>query len=423
MEDFYFENEFKNREKEKLIEYLDRNAVFRSKAKSISEDTKRIYQYFDDILYEYYARIIGYDERYYNSIKQKIENFKEQLTDEKIFEMYSNYKFSPEEMEYIKLVEISNTWRGYKDFDVRANYAITDILLRAKIIEEFGESSLEVFRDIITRSELFKSNQYRETVSHYMKLLSDKPYEEDIHIRLENEIEKQVEYYFNQAINCGGYALKIDQPVFPTYQENFSQSVSTILNKFPFVRLLGDTLLEDDEYLVIYKAPKGKNTGHHFIRVDDDATVREKDGNGEPRIFENWGNLEDSPEAIFAVKKEHKMFGYENEEVNKENNGLDFEESVTKAIKEKNNSFSYHNHEFFLKKSKEDEIFVTDIDGKIVAEVIVGENECLVEVHESEKSYVENTNGGIIPIIQNGKLINFEQFKRKNIGSVNFDER
>lgn len=26
-----------------------------------------------------------------------------------------------------------------------------------------------------------KSNQYRETVSHYMKLLSDKPYEEDIH--------------------------------------------------------------------------------------------------------------------------------------------------------------------------------------------------------------------------------------------------
>lgn len=71
MEDFYFEKELKNREKEKLIEYLDRNSVFRSKAKSISEDTKRIYQYFDDILYEYYARIIGYNERHYNIISQK----------------------------------------------------------------------------------------------------------------------------------------------------------------------------------------------------------------------------------------------------------------------------------------------------------------------------------------------------------------
>lgn len=199
--------------------------------------------------------------------------------------------------------------------------------------------------------------------------------------------------------------------------------MSSILEKFSFVRLLGDKPLEDDEYLVIYRVPKGKNTGHHFIRVDSDAIVREKDGNGEPRIFENWGNLEDGMEALFAVKKEHKMFEYNSEEVNYNNKGLDFEESVTKAIREKQNMFSYHNHSFCLKKSKQDEVFVTTIDGQIVAYVVVDENDCLVEIIESKKRYVENTSGAIILIICNGKLINFDQFKSKSIDTIDDGER
>ena len=128
--------------------------------------------------------------------------------------------------------------------------------------------------------------------------------------------------------------MKIDGCVYPNYQDSFDKSVSGIIETFPFVRLLGDTKLEDDEYLVIYRAPKGKNTGHHFVRVDSDGAVREKDANGSKRRFESWGNLDnyDIEQAIFAVKKEHKMFGYESEEC-RIKKALNFEETVEKAIR------------------------------------------------------------------------------------------
>lgn len=77
--------------------------------------------------------------------------------------------------------------------------------------------------------------------------------------------------------------------------------------------------------------------------------------------------------------------------------------------------FSYHNHSFCMKKSKQDEVFVTTIEGQIVAYVIIDENDCLVEIIESQKRYVENFSGAINPIICNGKLMNFEQFKSRNI--------
>lgn len=422
MEDLYFENELRNKERENVKRRLEEYRVYFNSKDEISETTKQVFQNFEDVLDIYYSRIFG-DTKDYNEIYEMTEKFKQRLTDDELSAMYNKHKFSQEEIEYIELVQISSTWRGYHSFNnVDAKYAIIDILLRTMIIEQFGEESLQTFRNII-QNELPKTERYRKMVDHYMQLLSDNPYGENIHAELENSIEKATSYYFNQAINCGGYALKIDQCVFPTNQENFSQSVSSILEKFSFIRLLGDKPLEDEEYLVIYRAPQGKNTGHHFIRVDSDAIVREKDANGEPRIFENWGNLSESMEALFAVKKEHKMFGYDSEDINYNNKGLDFEESVAQAIKEKQNSFSYHNHSFCLKKSKQDEIFVTTIDGEIVADVVVDENECLVEIIESKRDYVENTSGGIEPIICNGKLINFEQFKAKNRNAVDDSER
>lgn len=272
----------------------------------ISETTKHVFQNFEDVLDFYYFKMFG-NNKDYNKIYEMTEEFKQQLTDEQLLEMYNEHNFSQEEIEYIKLVQISSTWRGYNSFDVGAKYAIIDILLRTKIIEQFGEESLQDFRNII-QNELPKTEKNRKTIEHFMQLLSDNPYGDNIHAELEKSIEEKACYGFNQRINCGGYALEIDKCVFPTCQENFSQSVSSILEKFSFVRLLGDKPLEEDEYLVIYRAPKGKNTGHHFIRVDSNAIVKEKEGCGEPRIFENWGDLEDGMEALFAVKKEHKMF-------------------------------------------------------------------------------------------------------------------
>lgn len=421
MEDLYFEKELRNREKEKVKRRLEQYSVYFQAGDKMSETTRQVFQNFDEVLDTYYSKKYG-NTKNYDEIYEMVEAFKSQLTDDELSAMYHQHKFSQEEMDYIKLVQISSTWRGEHQFNIGAQYAIIDILLREKIIEQFGEDAFIEFREIL-QNELPKTEAYRKMTKHYMQLLSDNPYGENLHAELEEYIEKETTYWFNEIINCGGYALKVDTSVYPTYQDNFSQSISSILDKFPFVRLLGDKLLEEDEYLVIYRAPQGKNTGHHFIRVDSDGVVREKDANEEPRIFQNWKNLEEAKEALFAVKKEHKMFGYDANDVNHNNKGLDFEESVSQAIKEKQNMFSYHDHSFCLKKSKQDEIFVTTTDGEIAANVLFDENECLVEIMAGKKEYIENISGILKPIIRNGKLINFEQFRTKNLDGIEEEGR
>lgn len=422
MEDSYFEEELIKREKIEIIENLRNYVVNFRLGDIISETTKSIYQKFDDIIYIYYEKKFG-NSKNYNEIDEMIENFKNQLTDNKLIEAYNTYEFSSEEIEYIKLVEISSTWKGKHSFDVTAKYAIIEILLKAKIIEEFGAEAIQTFIDIM-QNELSQSPKYAGTIKQYMQLFSDNPYGDNIHNKLEHNIDEKAKQRFNDKINCGGYALKIDQCIYPTNQNNFSKSISSILDRFPFVRLLGDKKLEDDEYLVIYRAPEGKNSGHHFIRVDDDAMVKEKDGNGQPRVFQNWGNLTNATEALFAVKKDHKMFGYNSREINYNyKKGLNFEESVAKAISEKNNSFSYHNHNFSLKKSKDDEIIIISDNGEIIAEVVADESECLVEVQEDKKKYVENFSCDISPIICNGKLINFQDFKQNRLRTNELEGR
>ncbi len=415
MDDLYFENELRNKKRKDIIKRLDEYREELGTKNEIYGCVTDVFQNFDDVLDIYYSKVFN-ESKDYEEIYQMIEAFKNQFTSENIVAMYNKHNFSHDEIEYINLIQLSSRWRGEYVLNCGGKYAVTDILIRAKIIEQFGEESLQVFRDIIqnefSASKLIYS---KEMIEHYMQLLSDNPYGENIHEKFEKELEEKTKYYFNQAINCGGYALKIDQCVFPTNKKNFSQAVSSLLEKFPFIRLLGDKLLEDDEYLVIYRSYKGKNDGHHFIRVDSDATVREKDGAGEPRIFENWKIPENEEEALFAVKKEHKMFGYTSTDVNYNHNGMDFEEEVAKAIREKQNSFSYHNHSFCMKKSKQDEVFVTTTDGKIVADVVVDGSDCLVEVLESQNNYVENTYGPTKPIIRDGKLINFDKFKAKEI--------
>lgn len=416
MEDLYFENELMNEEINNVKGSLEDYKVHFNLNGNISEIIKLFFQNFEDVLDLYYSKMYG-NNKSYNEIYEMTEAFKKQLTDDELLKMYNEHSFTQEEEEYIKLMQISSPLNRNS-----ANFAITDILLRVKIVEQFGEKALQDFREII-KNEAPKTVKNRKMLEHYMQLLSDNPYGENIHKKLEDIIKEEACRFFNKRINCGGYALKIDQWFYPTEQSNFSKSVSSILEKFPFVRLLGDKLLEDDEYLVIYRAPKGENTGHHFIRVDSDAIVREKNGDEEPRIFKDWGNLKDCEEALFAVKKEHKMFGYNSEEINYNHEGLDFNESVAKAISEQQNLFSYHNHSFCLKKSKQEEVFVTTTDGHIVAYVVADKDDCLVEVIESEKKYVENTSGAINPIINNGRLINYEQFKSKSRDTSCYDER
>lgn len=406
MDDLYFERELRERTRSKYIESVKLREPFWGSEDEISGTTREVLGQFDYMLDSYYCRKYG-DTIDYKEIYKLVEKFKEKLTDNSLMKMYKEKEFSEEEMDYIYLTESSSKWRDIPYVSGGAKYAAIEILLRDLIIREFGEDELPVFIDI-AQNEM--PSCYRSTSQHFIQLLSDKPYGENIHEKLEEQIEKQTDYYFNQKINCGGYSMKIDECIFPT-QDNFSASVSYVLEHLNFVRLLGDKGLQDDEYLVMYRAPKGKATGHHFVRVDSDGTVREKNGCEPTKIFEDWGNLATCPEALFAVKKDHKMFGYSTYDINFRGDSLDFGGAVAQAFRERNNNFSYHCHDFQLKKSKGGLIYVTTTSGEIVAEAMVDENDCEVEILEDKYDYVENVSNGIKPIIIDGKLVNFDKFK------------
>lgn len=226
----------------------------------------------------------------------------------------------------------------------------------------------------------------------------------------------------NKRMNCGGYALEIDGGFLPN-GDSLSGYVSAILDRYSFVRLLGDTPLQDDEYLVFYRyidyeKNNGQNKGHHFIKVNDDGLVVEKFGSETPQIFKGWDErYANSPEVTFAVKKDH------DNEINNDidsgfnwlrlHKGLDFEGSALQSILKKSNQFEYHGHKFNLKKTAEKELFVTDEKGVVVAEVRVEGENIAVGIREGKEDYVENFSGPVKPIIENGRLVNLDEFKKE----------
>lgn len=118
------------------------------------------------------------------------------------------------------------------------------------------------------------------------------------------------------------------------------------------------------------------------------------------------------------------MFGYKNDDINVDyKKGLDFEETVAEAINEKKNDFSYHNHNFHLKKSKQDEIIVISDNDEFIAQVVADESDCLVEVSKNKEKYVSNTSSNATPIIKNGKLVNLEDLKKIKTRPESFEGR
>lgn len=209
-----------------------------------------------------------------------------------------------------------------------------------------------------------------------------------------------IDTLFNQRINCGGYALKVDTCVF-SKNGSFEKAVSSILDTFPFARLLGDSNLLDDEYLFLYR--KGENKGHHFIRVEDNGTVTEKYEANSPQIFNGWGNLSASPEAVFAVKKEHNIEFPEGTIMIPLESSMDFEETVLNAIKNKQNSFSYHNHNYNFKKSDNDFIYICS-NSTVIAKMLLDNKSFDIEIEPDKKDFVSNTKPSTPIVIENGVL-------------------
>lgn len=79
-------------------------------------------------------------------------------------------------------------------------------------------------------------------------------------------ITKKFEDRFLKEFNCGGYALEVFDWV-DCSDKNHDVTVDRVLLN-PDVRLLGDTELKDDEYLVVLDA-----TTYHFIKQKDNKWV------------------------------------------------------------------------------------------------------------------------------------------------------
>ena len=402
MYDYYFEKEFRRIKRAGYCEYLEetyKNTLERIRLDGVVKHRESVYNllsfldiYFEDKYPDGSSEL--YDNEY--------DRFCEAFSKENMIEFAKRYQFTEDEINYIKSNICNGNFDGYEK--------ASEVFFIAKLIDYFG---IDVLKDLLNRrQDLFKKNNV--SIQKYSQLFSDRPYGEDIKTKLDDAIDKKVDWYVNDGINCGGYALKIDYPVFPC-GNNFSQMVTRVLDEFPFTRLLGETDLKDDEYLVIYRARKEGGFGHHFIRVDDDGIVREKDGAKPYKIFEGWNNWleeDDVCEAFFAVKKDHKMFGVERKPDSKLKL-LDFSQTVGIAIEEKSNEFSYHNHVFRFKKSEDGEIIVIDEKGKFIADVVAEDGQCLVEVSDDKMDYVENVKSRVKPIIENGVLINFDEFKER----------
>ena len=385
IEDESFEKEFIKRLRLRTEENVKECFIRFTQGDNVSGVAREELQGIEDLLYEYY--ISEFEESHewsqlsneekWNILDEKVNNFYQNFTDSKLKEIYENINFTEEENKYMQLKKM----RCIEE-QTSAKNALVEIIIRRKLLEMFGKEEISKMLRIISEKSF-------EGKRHIIQLMSDNPFGKNVIERWEKEIDERVQYLFKDNINCGGYALKIDQCFLTPessstiFVEEDSQVISSYLEKFPFIRLLGNTKLEDDEYIVIYRTEAGHAAdGRHFIRVEKDGTITEKDGNSPVRKFKEWTpafqNEEKIIEVVFAVKEKHRMFGYTYEDVNKNCNGKNFEQTVEQAIKEKRNSFTYHCKEYALKKDKEGNIVVCSEEGEksvIVADVLLDDKE------------------------------------------------
>lgn len=395
-----FEEKFKNKIREKIIKQIEENfkICWDNFDKLGEEYLKDILQ---DILREIRSFINFYNEKI--SDKSKQIHFEDDITLDSIMELKRKVTVSEEEKEYIEYENETDPYRRkYED-------AIIEVLIKRILLEKTNILDLKSVEEL---GEEVSGNRFGERYLHIKSLISGELFEKskDEFLKM---VSDKVEENFNFSINCGGYALEVDTCIFPLENDgnNFERSVSSILELFPFVRLVEDREVGEDEYLVLFRASKN---GHHFIKQVDDGTFVEKEGGNPPKKFEGWSEtFEDSPVAVFAVKKEHDMeyFDKYKSVIIPIKSSKDFEQTVIQALQDKQNTFEYHNHKYQFKKSNEGIIYICSGE-KIVAQVLIDEKDYDIEIEEEYRGYISNTKPAEISI---GTNDNTQRIEENNI--------
>lgn len=228
----------------------------------------------------------------------------------------------------------------------------------------------------------------------------------------EHEDINGLEHYMKQCQNCAGYALQIPICIFSGCKYTFEEQVLRIMELYPFVRLLSDTKLRENEYIVKFRSGK---TGHHFIRIDENEKATEKNECNLPREFHGWGTLENDSEAVFAVVKQdyrsdeiknlpqcnRDMFLNEDAYYEIEENGykgirkkeakkpITFKERLQDTYNNKINSFSYQNKNYYLKTDKNDpEIIYICNENEVLGELYSDGSNFIIELKNEKKNQI-----------------------------------
>lgn len=217
--------------------------------------------------------------------------------------------------------------------------------------------------------------------------------------------------YISQLQNCGGYALEIPICIWPVPNYTFEEKVLRIMNLYPFVRLLSDSKLKENEYIVIYRA---KGNGHHFIKINNNFEVLEKESAKLPQKFTGWGALQNAPQAVFAVLKQNyrdkktkqlpqcnrNMFlncdAYEYTEdgytdiITQEAERPDtFERVLKNAYNNKKSTFIYNKKNFYLKTEKNDnELIYICNENCILGSICTDGETFIIELNEEKKNEI-----------------------------------
>lgn len=84
--------------------------------------------------------------------------------------------------------------------------------MRRVLLEKLREEPSKIL--LVLQEEANENERFAKQYSYLAKLISGELFE--VHELLKRRIEEDSQIRFNQSINCGGYALKIDTGVFPS---------------------------------------------------------------------------------------------------------------------------------------------------------------------------------------------------------------
>ena len=357
-------------------------------------------------------------------IEEKIQRYTENnsfYSDNVLKKLYEirKEKFSAEDIKYIKFTKLTHTWDGRFDYSYGDKYAILDVLFKGSLISEI-ELVYKNDLDELKKSPKMDKVDYnkrraeieqekKDYLEYLDKIFPLKVSDSQYNRTLEDQIDAEV----NNSLNDGSYALEIDTVVLPFGYSDINKSVSCILNNFPFVRLLGNTRLKSNEYLVLYKSDKSGNK-HHFVKVDSDNNLLEKNNEFPVQYFEGWDESLDSPTVVFAVKKKHKNFGYHFMDIKVyPDNDLNFQETLAQALKYKNDFFTYRGRTF--KYSTNDDVIKIEYNGNHVANAFYEDDELIIESKPSNEKIINSLFPNEAPIIQDGKLMNIDSFREAEV--------